>query len=64
MTEPGEPPRVSIDALPTGVPGLDEVLGQGLPEYSLNLIAGAPGTGKRTLAQQILFALGTDERPA
>ena len=43
---------------------LDEVLGGGLPEYSFNLIAGAPGTGKTTLSQQIMFALGTPEQPA
>jgi len=52
-----------IRKLPTGVPGLDEVLGGGLPEYSFNLLAGAPGTGKTTLAQQMLFATATPERP-
>ena len=52
-----------IRQLPTGVPGLDAVLGGGLPEYSFNLIAGAPGAGKTTLAQQIAFANGTPERP-
>ena len=26
--------RVSIRQLPTGVPGLDEILGGGLPEFS------------------------------
>jgi circadian clock protein KaiC len=56
--------RVIINQLPTRVRGLDEVLGGGLPEYSFNLIAGAPGTGKTTLSQQIMFALGTPERPA
>jgi circadian clock protein KaiC len=64
MIDPDRPRKVSITALPTGVPGLDEVLGGGLPEYSFNLIAGAPGTGKTTLSQQIMFALGTDARPA
>jgi circadian clock protein KaiC len=48
----------------TGVPGLDAVLGGGLCEYSFNLIAGAPGSGKTTLVQQILFANATPERPA
>ena len=56
--------RVVIRRLLTGVPGLDEVLGGGLPEFSFNLIAGAPGTGKTTLAQQIMFALAGPERPA
>ena len=48
----------------TGVPGLDAILGGALPEYSFNLIAGNPGTGKTTLAQQIVFANATAERPA
>jgi circadian clock protein KaiC len=48
----------------TGVPGLDAVLGGGLCEFSFNLIAGAPGSGKTTLVQQILFANATPERPA
>jgi circadian clock protein KaiC len=56
--------RVIINQLPTGVRGLDEVLGGGLPEYSFNLIAGAPGTGKTTLSQQLMFALATPQRPA
>ena len=56
--------RVVIRRLPTGVPGLDEVLGGGLPEFSFNLIAGAPGAGKTTLAQQIMFALAGPDRHA
>jgi len=56
--------RVTIRKLPTGVPGLDEILGGGLPEYSFNIIAGAPGSGKTTLAHQIMFANATPERPA
>ena len=56
--------RVAIRQLPTGVPGLDEILGGGLPEYSFNIIAGAPGCGKTTLAHQIMFANATPERPA
>ena len=34
------------------------------PEFSFNLIAGSPGSGKTTLAQQIVFANATVERPA
>src|SRR3990170_2094146 len=56
--------RVAIRRLPTGVPGLDVILGGGLPEFSFNLIAGAPGAGKTTLAQQIMFSLASPERPA
>jgi circadian clock protein KaiC len=57
-------PRVAIRRLATGVPGLDQILGGGLPEFSFNLIAGAPGAGKTTLAQQIMFALSGPDRPA
>src|SRR5437867_1638640 len=56
--------RVAIRRLPTGVQGLDNVLGGGLPEFSFNLIAGAPGAGKTTLAQQLVFTLATRDRPA
>jgi circadian clock protein KaiC len=56
--------KASINRLATRVPGLDEVLGGGLPEFSFNLIAGTPGSGKTTLAHQIMFALATPERPA
>jgi circadian clock protein KaiC len=53
-----------LRSLPSGVPGLDSVLGGGLPEYSFNLIAGGPGSGKTTLAHQIMFANASAERPA
>ena len=56
--------RVPIVQLDTGVPGLNEVLGGGLPEFSFNLLAGGPGAGKTTLVQQICFALATPDRPA
>lgn len=49
--------KVDIRRLVTGVPGLDHLLGGGLPEFSFNLIAGTPGSGKTTLAHQIMFAL-------
>ena len=56
--------KATIKRLPTGVPGLDEVLGGGLPELSFNIIAGPPGCGKTTLAHQTMFSLATPERPA
>src|SRR5438045_8958743 len=56
--------RVAIGKLATGVPGLDTVLGGGLPEYSFNLIAGGPGSGKTILAHQMMFANATTNRPA
>src|ERR1700694_6121644 len=56
--------KVAIHRLATGVPGLDAILGGGLPEFSFNLIAGPPGSGKTTLAHQLMFALATAKRPA
>jgi circadian clock protein KaiC len=56
--------KVPIRKLPTGVPGLDEVLGGGFPEFSFNLIAGGPGAGKTTLGHQLMFANASQERKA
>jgi circadian clock protein KaiC len=56
--------KVRLGSMATGVPGLDVLLGGGLPEYSFTLIAGAPGSGKTTLAHQIMFTLATKERRA
>jgi len=53
--------KVTIRRLPTGVPGLDNLLGGGLPEFSFNLIAGTPGCGKTTLAHQIMFSLANPD---
>jgi circadian clock protein KaiC len=36
--------------LSTGINGLDEILGGGLPESSVTMVAGASGTGKTTIA--------------
>ena len=56
--------RTSLQILKTGVAGLDPVLGGGLPALSFNLIAGGPGTGKTTLAMQLLFANASQAQPA
>ncbi|MGE4443090.1 MAG: RAD55 family ATPase [Desulfomicrobium sp.] len=56
--------KVGIARLATSVSGLDAILGGGVPEFSLNLIVGAPGCGKTTLAHQLMFAMATRERPA
>lgn len=56
--------KVSIRRLPTGIPGLDSILGGGLAEYSFNIIAGMPGAGKTTLAHQMMFSLANPERRA
>jgi circadian clock protein KaiC len=56
--------KITINRLATGVPGLDNLLGEGLPEFSFNLIAGTPGSGKTTLAHQIMFALANPDKRA
>ena len=43
------------DKAGTGVPGLDGVLGGGLPRNCIYLVEGNPGVGKTTLAMQFLL---------
>jgi len=52
VTEVGE----EIPRARTGVAGLDDILGGGLPTNHLYLLDGDPGTGKTTLALQFLLA--------
>jgi len=59
-----KPAKVTIRKLPTGIRGLDDILGGGIPEFSFNIIGGAPGCGKTTMAHQIIFANATSEKPA
>jgi len=56
--------KVPIRKLPTGVRGLDDIAGGGIPEFSFNIIAGTPGCGKTTLAHQFVFANATPRKPA
>lgn len=53
--------KVNIPCLTTAVPGLDRLLGGGLPEASFTIIAGTPGSGKTTLAHQIMFSLANQD---
>jgi circadian clock protein KaiC len=46
---------IQEDRLATGVLGLDDILGGGLPKGHLYLVEGDPGTGKTTLALQFLL---------
>ncbi|RLE60078.1 MAG: hypothetical protein DRJ35_04285 [Thermoprotei archaeon] len=44
-----------IERIKTGVPGLDEVLGGGIPKDSLFLIAGPAGAGKTVMCVQMVY---------
>lgn len=51
-----QPSRLSLESpFPTTVPGLDAILGGGLPVGDLLFIMGVPGTGKTVLSLQIAF---------
>lgn len=56
--------KVNLQKLPTGVPGLDTLLAGGIAKYSFIVLTGAPGSGKTTLAHQIMFSLATEQRKA
>src|SRR3954452_2239887 len=57
MTSPVHPLGIAA----TGIPGLDDVLGGGLPRDRIYLLQGDPGVGKTTLALQFLLE-GTKEK--
>jgi circadian clock protein KaiC len=61
MTFDGE---AGSDRLPTGIPGLDAVLGGGVLPGGIYIIQGAPGAGKTILGNQICFAHGAMGRRA
>ncbi len=61
MTEHG---KAQLNLIASGIPTLDKILGGGFAEYSCNLIAGDPGSGKTTLCHQIIFANASPDRPA
>src|SRR4051812_33005206 len=42
------------EAVPTGVPGLDDILRGGFAAGKMHLLSGGPGTGKTTLSLQFM----------
>lgn len=52
------------DRISSGSARIDLVLDGGLPANAINLLIGAPGTGKTILADQYVFRNATVERPA
>ena len=56
MDTEGQDDSVAVDErVPTGISGLDEILGGGLPAHRVHLLEGDPGTGKTTVALQFLL---------
>jgi circadian clock protein KaiC len=51
-----------IKRLATGSRELDDILEGGIPENSINIIMGEPGSGKTALAEQLIFANADDDR--
>jgi KaiC/GvpD/RAD55 family RecA-like ATPase len=44
-----------MERMPSGIPGLDEVIQGGFPVPAVILVLGEPGTGKTTFAMQTIF---------
>lgn len=51
-----------VERLTTGNRELDEILNGGIPENSISIIMGEPGSGKTTLAEEFVFANADDEQ--
>jgi circadian clock protein KaiC len=47
--------KIDLQRIQTSVPNLDAILNGGIPQGSITVVSGAPGSGKTTLTQQICF---------
>src|SRR6185436_20906276 len=55
-------PVAHLEKAPTGIPGLDHLVGGGLPAHRIHLVEGHPGAGKTTVGMQFLLeGLGRGE---
>lgn len=57
------PPPLHPSRLPTGIPGLDALLGGGLLSRSATILAGSPGIGKTTFGLQFILEGAAREEP-
>ena len=55
-------PEEPIVRIKTGSKELDDILGGGVPENSINIVLGQPGSGKTALVEGLVFANANDER--
>ena len=55
---------MAIARVPTGNPGLDQILEGGFPANTVNVVMGPPGSGKTILTEQLIFANATQQFPA
>ena len=46
---------IDLKRVKTGIPGMDEILGGGIPERNVVLLSGGPGTGKSIFSQQFIY---------
>ncbi|MBV9521258.1 MAG: recombinase RecA [Alphaproteobacteria bacterium] len=54
--ERGDPERKSLQRVPSGIPGLDEILDGGFLSGGIYIIQGPPGAGKTIFGNQISFS--------
>lgn len=54
---------MKLERIKTGSIELDEILEGGFPANTINVIMGAPGTGKTIFAEQLMFANASAETP-
>ena len=59
MPDAAPPTRDPDRRVATGIVGLDDVLGGGLPPEQVYLLEGGTGTGKTTIGLQFLLAVKT-----
>ncbi|MEM4327072.1 MAG: ATPase domain-containing protein, partial [Candidatus Diapherotrites archaeon] len=47
--------RIQFERVKTGVPGLDDMMGGGIPKGNLVVLSGDPGSGKTVLCWQYIY---------